>query len=98
MFLVSQVSDWILIYDADQLGLEKSWKIENSKTYFDLQELFQTNLICLGRVFSCFFLGFEDKTWRKCVSVLAQLTVWTLPEPSKLLCLDSFDEVLADDL
>lgn len=32
------------------------------------------------------------------MSVLTIFTVWTLPEPPKLLCFDGFDEVFANDL
>ena len=84
----------------DSIASKLPWMSEESRrrSYLDLEELFQTNCICLFRILHCLLLRFEHETWREGVPIVAVLAVWTLPEPAVLLGFDRLDEVLADDL
>lgn len=64
----------------------------------DLQKFFYWDSVSLGCFIDCLLLRFEYESWRKCVSVLTSIAVWTFPEPSKLLRLDSFNKEFANNL
>ena len=51
--------------------------------HLNLQELLQTNSVCLLGLFQCFPLRLEHEAWRQCVPILAIVAVGTFPEPSK---------------
>jgi hypothetical protein len=51
--------------------------------YLHFEELFQTDDLALLSLFCGLSLRFQDKAWRKGVSVLALITIWAFPEPAE---------------
>jgi len=72
--------------------------MSEEKRYLDFQELFQTDSICLCRVFDRLLLRLENETGREGMSILATFAVWALPEPTEFLTFDGLNKMFANNL